>query len=355
MNVENHINDIFFNYKIFSYPDVICKLLKNEKVSPINLEINVTNVCNQNCIWCTYKYLHKNPETLSKEDVLKILNDARRLKIKSITWTGGGEPSVHKHLKNFIKTAALYGFCQGIHTNGLLLDEELIDLICMHFTYVRISLDATCCKTYESCHQVSGKNFYTVVDNIKKIVKKKKSLNSNLTVGISFLVGKENYKEIKRATETSKDLGVNYIQYKPVVDYNMDNNFYTKRIWNKIQKSFKSIKNMETNEFKIRILDYKFNKLQNYKKTYSSCWGCKVLSSIGANGSVDLCCALKGNEKFSLGNIKQHSFYDIWQSDNIEKILAMTDISKCPPLCKGEEINRLINFIKDFNAHKEFM
>lgn len=298
MNVENHINDIFFNYKIFSYPDVICKLLKNEKVSPINLEINVTNVCNQNCRWCTYKYLHKNPETLSKEDVLKILNDVRRLKIKSITWTGGGEPSVHKHLKNFIKTAALYGFCQGIHTNGLLLDEELIDLICMHFTYVRISLDATCCKTYESCHQVSGKNFYTVVDNIKKIVKKKKSLNSNLTVGISFLVGKENYKEIKRATEISKDLGVNYIQYKPVVDYNMDNNFYTKRIWNKIQKSFKSIKNMETNEFKIRILDYKFNKLQNYKKLIPVVGDAKFYQVLGLTALLIFVAHLKAMRNF---------------------------------------------------------
>ena len=118
MNIENHHNDIFFNYKILAYPEIISDLIKNNPVSPINLEINLTNVCNQKCIWCTYDYLHSNVDSLTDTDVEKLLSDANKLKIKSITWTGGGEPTTHRGLKKFIAQAASYGIKQGINTNG---------------------------------------------------------------------------------------------------------------------------------------------------------------------------------------------------------------------------------------------
>ena len=35
MNIEKHYDDIFFNYKILTYPETIIKLIKNEPTSPI--------------------------------------------------------------------------------------------------------------------------------------------------------------------------------------------------------------------------------------------------------------------------------------------------------------------------------
>ena len=31
------------------------------------------------------------------------------------------------------------------------------------------------------------------------------------------------------------------------------------------------------------------------------------------------------------------------------------EIKKCPPMCKADEINRLVDFIKKFDANKEFI
>ena len=69
MNIEKHYDDIFFNYKILTYPETIIKLIKNEPTLPINLEINLTNICNQRCIWCTYDYLHSNSCSLGDYEV----------------------------------------------------------------------------------------------------------------------------------------------------------------------------------------------------------------------------------------------------------------------------------------------
>ena len=62
--------------------------------------------------------------------------------IKSITWTGGGEPTVHNDFLQFIKYADKYGIKQGLNTNGALLTDEMIDFIGKHFSYVRFSVDA---------------------------------------------------------------------------------------------------------------------------------------------------------------------------------------------------------------------
>ena len=91
-NIENELDNNFFKYKILTYPDVLDKMVKDESVNPINLEINLTNICNHKCIWCTYGYLHSSTDTLDKVDVKNVLDDAYKMGVKSITWTGGGEP-----------------------------------------------------------------------------------------------------------------------------------------------------------------------------------------------------------------------------------------------------------------------
>ena len=356
MNIEKHYDDIFFNYKILTYPETIIKLIKNEPTSPINLEINLTNICNQRCIWCTYDYLHSNSCSLGDNEVENLLRDANKLKIKSITWTGGGEPTIHKSFNRFALQAASYGIKQGLNTNCLLLENDIIDIICNNFTYIRISLDAASPGTYEQCHGIKGEKWNKVINNIKDLVEQKQKLKSNVTVGISFLISEKNYHEIEKVAYLAKNIGVDYIQYKPVVDYGFDKcNFYPEKIWDKSTKSLRNIKDFEDKNFSVRILDYKFNNIKDYKKRYNVCWACKVLASVGADGYVDLCCAYKGKKRFSLGNIKENSFYSIWQSNKIDEILSKINIHKCPPLCKGDEINRITNFIKNFNAHKEFV
>lgn len=356
MNIEKYYNDIFFNYKILAYPETIIKLIKNKPISPINLEINLTNICNQRCVWCTYDYLHSNSYSLDDKEVKDLLEDANKLKIKSITWTGGGEPTLHKSFKKLTLQAANYGIKQGLNTNGLLLKNDIINIICNNFTYIRISLDAASPKTYEVCHGINGKNWNKVIRNIKNLVEQKQRLKSNVTIGISFLISEKNYHEIEKLAHFARNIGVDYIQYKPVVDYGPNKcSFYPEKIWDKSAKSLENIKALEDKNFNIKILDYKFNNIKDYKKIYNNCWACKVFASVGADGSVDLCCAHKGKKGFSLGNIKENSFYSIWQSNKIDEILSQINIHKCPPLCKGDEINRIINFIENFNAHKEFV
>lgn len=359
--IENELGNVFFKYKILTYPDILDKMVKDEKVNPINLEINLTNICNHKCIWCTYGYLHSNKDTLDKSDVKNVLDDAYKMGVKSITWTGGGEPLAHKDFLELSEYAAKYGFKQGLNTNGALLNYNIIKSLAKNFSYVRFSVDSGSVKCTIKCHQTGEKDFEKIINNIKMLCEEKKKLNSNIVIGYSFLIDESNIDDMVEATKIAKKIGVDYIQFKPIVNYYKDNNQFSSKskIWDKIEKNFAEIQLMQDEYFKVRILNHKFSNIklqnENFGRKYDKCCGCDLLASIGANGSVDLCCAYKGLKKWSFGNIKQEGFINIWNGSKRKEVKNKIDINKCPPMCKADEINRLVDFIKKFDANREFI
>ncbi len=132
------------------------------------------------------------------------------------------------------------------------------------------------------------------------------------------MIDQSNVNDMITATQIAKDANVDYIQFKPIVNYYKSNSQFSSEsaIWEKIikKKIFSKIRLMEDDKFKIRILEHKFSniKLQNEKnfgRKYDKCYGCDLLASIGANGSVDLCCAYKGLKAMVFRKYKRREIY----------------------------------------------
>lgn len=358
-NFEKEHNNYFFKYKILAYPDILYKLMQGMEVAPINLEVNLTNVCNHDCIWCTYGYLHDNHQKLDVDIVKRLLDDAREMGVKSVVWTGGGEPTVHSHFFELISYANKLGFKQGLNTNGELLDEKTIDFIGQSFSYVRFSIDSASNKTSEICHRAKSNSYEKIILNLKKLVQAKQKHRTDLVIGYSFLVDSHNIDEVELATITAKNIGVNYIQFKPIVNYDGNNDLFIEdsEFRDHLYKTLEGVQKFSDQHFQVLVLQHKFTNIAaiDYGRNYDKCFGCKLLASVGANGMVDLCCAYKGIEGFGLGNIYESSFKDIWYSSMRENILNRIDVKKCPPMCKADEINKLVDFLMKFDANKEFI
>lgn len=361
MDLQKEMENNFFRYKILTYPEIISKLLNDRDVNPINLEINLTNICNHSCIWCTYDYLHKSTESLNFENVVNLLRDARKMGVESITWTGGGEPTIHPKFTELISIAAELGFKQGLNTNGYCLTETMMDIIVDNFSYIRFSIDAATSEVHSLCHKVVKQQFEKIIDNIKKIVDKKEKTKSILTIGYSFLIDSYNLNDVIKSIKLAKSLGVNYLQFKPIVYYHKSNEQFSNEseVSNVLVELLKVMEKEETDSFKIRYIEHKFNNIQlceeNYGRFYDKCYGCKLLASVAANGSVDICCAYKGVKKWSIGNIYINNLKEIWMSNNRKIVESKIDVLKCPPMCKADEINKVIYFLKNFKAQREFI
>ena len=88
--------------------------------------LEITNICNLNCLFCPKTGRAKR--TLSPEE-FDLLTDNLRGKIKFLYFHLMGEPLLHPHLPQFIATAKAKGFVPVITTNGTLLNRAgaLID------------------------------------------------------------------------------------------------------------------------------------------------------------------------------------------------------------------------------------
>ena len=361
MNFDQERTNVFFPYKIITYPEILNSLVTGQEVAPINIEINLTNQCNHNCIWCTYGYLRNNGDILSGDVVRRVLKEARDLGVQSVTWTGGGEPTVHRGFNQLIRYANELGFKQGLNTNGYLLNEEAISFIARNFSYVRFSVDAASPATLQKCHGARETDFSVITRNIRAVCTERERSNSNCVVGFSFLIDSSNYEDTLPAVRLAKSMGANYIQLKPIVHYDRDNSQFssTSKLWEYISHAFIQAKELETDHFAVHILDHKFRNIrlekENYGRQYTKCVGCNLLASIGADGAVDLCCAYKGMKHWAVGNVYSQFLKDIWFGEKRKQLRDSVDIRSCPPMCKADETNRLVHFLQTFDANKEFI
>ena len=93
----------------------------------------------------------------------------------------------------------------------------------------------------------------------------------------------------------------------------------------------------------------------NYGRNYNECLAHNLMITIAANGDVDLCCCFKEQGTHVFGNINLKRLKDIWKSKQRKDVISQIDVHKCPPLCKGHEMNKIFNFVKNYKKHKGFL
>ncbi|MFY1638118.1 radical SAM protein [Solwaraspora sp. WMMB335] len=353
------VTDRFSPFKLLTHPDVLAAARRPEPMRPINLEINPVNICNQSCTWCTYGYLHQRREVLPPQRIVELLDDAARLGVQSVTWTGGGEPTVYPDLADVVEHAAEHGLRQGMNTNGVRLTERLRASMVAGFSYVRFSVDAGSPDVYARTHRVNAALHQVVLDNIRRLADERAASSaSRLAIGFSFLVDTSNVSDLAEGARRARAAGVDYFQVKPIVHYERSNGQFGEgsTVWTELERQLDEVWALHSADFEVRVLDYKFGDITraDHGRTYDVCRGNELLATVGADGSVDLCCAYKGVPEWSFGNINDERFFDIWNGERRRKLLALVDVKRCPPLCKAHEMNKLIHYINHFDADREF-
>jgi cyclic pyranopterin phosphate synthase len=126
--------------------DLTRELLADQFNRPITyLRISVTDKCNLRCVYCMPErglpWLPKN-EILSYEEIAQLVRAAASVGVRSVRLSGG-EPLIRKDLHRLIaELAAIDGIDDiALSTNGLLLEEQIGDLVEAGLRRVNVSLD----------------------------------------------------------------------------------------------------------------------------------------------------------------------------------------------------------------------
>lgn len=338
----------FNGLKCLAQASKIEQILEGKMPYPTCAQIDVSNICNHKCKWCFYQsFKDREKVIIPKEKILSLIDELSGLGVESILFTGGGEPLVHPNICEIIRRASDKGLKVGMSSNGgLLYEKEKQDVILECNTYLRISLDAGTDKTHSKLHGCGIGEYFRILSNIKDMSSRRKR---NITIGYAFLVSNDNYFEIEKAVENAIDNGFDYIEFRPIIGGTLDEEATA-------VSDFKMDKmRRKYPQFKILGTIDRFEELRSCNKGFSKCLATPLITIIGADMKVYLCCQWRGNLNYVVGDITNKRFREVWDSEAHKKLVKSIDVSKCYP-CKYRNYNIAIErvFIND-EMHINFL
>jgi MoaA/NifB/PqqE/SkfB family radical SAM enzyme len=318
--------------KLLRYYDRIQGILEGDFLPPIMADVDViSGSCNLDCEWCAQRKSRQATKSITLmplETMRKIGSFCRKWGIKSWRIAGNSEPTLNPDINYLFRSGQENGIDMGLITNGVLLDK-IKDL--KFLTWIGISLDATTAKTWSRLKRSPEKNYYRIIDNIKRIrddipdleislkfikwSKKnhlgRKDFSPNSTIPVEQ---NDNYDDAEKLEPLAKKLGVKYI-LREAIPKNMTN-------------------------------EYKFEK----------CQATPLYATFGADHKFYLCCDVRDGyvltDDYTKNDWKE--LHDLWGSQKHKDIIASINPKRCK-FCSKEQLNSIMeNIILNGKYSKEY-
>lgn len=345
--------------KLTHYQEEVEKLANGESVVPRRIQIDPVAFCNHDCPFCTYRYtrdadmnaLFDLKDIIQFPKMLEIFDDCVALGVKAVEITGGGEPSLHPHFSEMLTELNSRGLKIGLITNGSWRDNQFnraIDEL-KKAEWVRFSLDAATPQTHRITHASKRGDFERAIKVIKALV------GNEVTVGISFIVQKQNKHEIEAAHQLATELGVDYIRFGGVV-------FEGERIEsielsiNEHQETAALIKTLQDSST-IEVVDNFTNRSCTEFVRYTPgdrCYYAYLANTIGADGRLYPCCIWKYRPKGVIADLNEMRLSEVWNSDIIDRFFGNFDISNNCTRCYLKDKNDFMHGITQI-THVDFI
>ncbi|AUM96495.1 TPA: radical SAM protein [Clostridium botulinum] len=339
-----NINKFNAHEKIFQYYDKLDYFLNGYKTL-ISLELDLTNLCNNQCPECVG--VRDNPVSLTFEQIKKLVDQlSNDFDMKSIIISGGGEPLLHPNFCEILYYIKQKGLKIGLNSNGLALNAEKAKAIIDCCSYFRISLDAGTPEIYIKTHGMNEESFNKVIKNIKMFSNMKKDLKSDISFGTGFLTSELTKVDIFNFLKLSKECGADFGQLRP---FTGDFTCITNEL-NEAKKIF------EDENFKIAASIHKYSRFNDQeKRPYKRCYGMFFNTVVTADFKVFACLHHRQDSKYFLGDLNKETMKEIWRSSRIREVFENIDCGHCPYFCRNDDMNRSLYNISKSIPHKEFL
>ena len=176
------------------------------------MQVESAIACNLRCVMCPWRGITKNPQNrgLMSQEVWEAIRPYLA-DVKSIDFTGGGEPLLQPKLERWIAEAKNAGCETGFLSNGLLLRKDrLKGLLAAGLDWICISMDGATADMYNKIR--IGSNFDRVCENVGKIAELR-SGNIPKTM-INFVLMEMNFHQVEDILHLAARLGVDQVNYK---------------------------------------------------------------------------------------------------------------------------------------------
>lgn len=321
--------------------------------TPVNLEVDLSNRCSLGCEWCHFAYTHTRGPLKGKivldgklpggdlMDTALAFSFLEQIAGKdiSVSWTGGGEPTLHPDFDKIIAHAHSLGIRQGIYTHGGHIDLLRAELLKSALDWVYVSLDESDRESYKAHKGVD--RFEAACDGIRNLAQ----AEGPATIGVGMLVTQANYQHGKRSMELARSLGADYVQFRPTVMYEQTHPDAPAENTAWLTEALDALAPLQGAypDFTVMLDRDRFVMYQEWdsaNRGYSTCWWSGLQSVVTPNGNMWTCVNKREHPAALIGCIADESFDDIWARRPLAKVNA-----DCRVMCRGHLPNRTIEQI----------
>ena len=344
--------------KLFVHMDRLAQLQTGLHPPPVNVEIDPSNRCNLGCTDCHFSHLHTKGHYANTLPVgyvgtgdlmdtgllLSLPLSLKRFGVRSITWTGGGEPTLHPILYQAMQQAHETGLDQGLYTNAITIDEDMAFIIKTTCQWVYVSLDYPDRETYKTGKSVDL--FELACQGTRNLV----TAMGNAVVGIGFLLGSQDWRRAGDMLKLGQELSASYIQFRPriLVDPSEPGRVLEDTSW--IGECIEALHSLMKTTGVILDLE-RFHMYGNWNKhPYFTCWWSALQTVITPDGRVWICVNRRGRPDALLGDLNNDSLATIWTRHSRGTVGA-----GCRVMCRGHIPNLELNEIMRTRPHGNFI
>ena len=315
-----YIREYFIRFPLRAY-----SFLKNIfyylfKTPPFDIQIEITQKCNLNCIMChRHRVLKQRNEDMSLEKFKKIFNQFPDL--RNITFGGMGEVYLNKDFFKIIKYVKSKNVAVIFFDNFVFIDKKAAnELIDLKADKIICSLDGATKETYEKIR--IGAGIENVINNVKDFFRIKKERKADFPeICFSYTVSKYNINEIIKFIELISSISG---QERTLI-------IFSKLIGNRnlsVRVPEKTIAEANEKAKKLNIL-LQWENIE--KKTIDRCsnW---LRPYINIRGEFFPCCFMMFRRP--LGNILEQNYLKIWNSRAYKDFRKTIKKGEIPPLCQ---------------------
>lgn len=344
--------------------DRIQQLRDGQQIAPVELQFILSDLCNQDCYFCAYRaetglsaqdfvewkggVRNHNPNRMiPQQKAIDILEDAWNIGVKSIIFTGGGEPAVHPHHLEVFRCALNLGFDCSLNTNGLLLRKGW-ESVLSQFAYIRFSIDAASPEEYARIRHVAPSQYERVLANMQRVVEV--CAPHGCVVGAGYVVNPQDYRTLVQGVRNIRSTGASYVRLASL--QSTEQGAIYDGVLKDVHAYLVAAQQEETETFKVVNL---FTTTLGQQAAGPFCGMQQFVLYIAANLRVYRCCYTAYAPIGEIGDLSKQSFAEWFFSVEKQKLIGEFDARICA-VCPLEHKNVTMRYMIDPNpVHVNFV
>lgn len=347
--------------KVLAHCDRLAYWQAGQKPVPVKVEWDLSNVCSLGCQSCHFAHTHvagpwahvaTKPASYSDTGrmadsllVLRALGEMAAVGVRSIVWSGGGEPTLHPAFADIVRHAATLGLEQGVYTLGGHITASLAASISGCLSWAVVSLDCVDAPTYATEKRVLPARFDDACVGVQHLT------TAVPVVGVSFLLHAGNWRQSEAMLTLARSLGATYTTFRPTIDTSptAPGVCEADRAW--IDEALPTLWELHA-EPDVEIQPDRFVAYREWSgHGYTSCHGIKLETMVTPDGRVWLCPNRRGMAGAELGDLREASFAAIWATHPASVPVG----SDCRVMCRPHFNNQVLATVFQPRKHEAFV